>query len=161
MEQVTSNPSTTLPLFIKIKGKTRFFHRAGGDQKASGSTGWWMSVFCLLSSVFCLALSISSAIASPQPWHSLTPSQQEALAPLSQQWDGLPEAQQRSMLSVAKHYPELNAEEKQRFLSRLGAWSKLTPEQRQAARDKYRAFSQVPEDKREQVRRMVKEEQAQ
>jgi hypothetical protein len=115
-----------------------------------------LAVFCLLSSVFW----VSPAAASPQPWRSLTPTQQEALAPLSQQWNGLPEAQQQSMLSVAKHYPELNAEEKQRFLSRLGAWSKLTPEQRQAARDKYRAFSQVPEDKREQVRQMVREEQA-
>jgi hypothetical protein len=115
-----------------------------------------LAAFCLLSSV----LWVSPAAASPQPWHSLTPAQQEALAPLSRQWSSLQEAQQQSMLNVAKYYPELSAEEKQRFLSRLGAWSKLTPGQRQAARDKYRAFSQVPEDKREQVRQMVREEQA-
>lgn len=129
-------------------------------QKAPGKTAGWLPAFCLLYPALCFFLSISPAAASPQPWRSLTPAQQEALAPLSQQWDSLPEAQQQSMMNVAKHYPELNAEEKRRFLGRLGAWSKLTPEQRQAARDKYRAFSQVPEDKREQVRQMVREEQA-
>lgn len=159
MERFTQNPSTTLPPFIKERA--RFFPKVSGNRKASGSAGWRVSVFCLLFPVLCLALSISPATASPQPWHSLTPSQQETLAPLAQQWNGLPEAQQHNLLNVAKHYPELSAEEKQRFLSRLGAWSKLTPEQRQAARDKYRAFSQVPENKREQVRQMVKEEQAQ
>src|SRR3990167_5741530 len=96
MERVTSNPSTTPPLFIK--GKTRLFHRAGDNQKASGSAGGWMSAFCLLSSVFCLALSISSAIASPQPWHSLTPSQQEALAPLSRSEEHTSELQSQSNL---------------------------------------------------------------
>jgi len=143
-----------------ISAQTGIPSATTGIQTMSWNTAWRASVFFLLPAIFCLALGVSSAAAAPQPWHSLTPSQQEALAPLSQQWNGLPEAQQQSMLNVAKHYPELSTEEKQRFLSRLGAWSKLTPEQRQAARDKYRAFSQVPEDKREQVRQMVREEQA-
>src|SRR3970040_1851 len=106
------------------------------------------------------ALNISSVAASPHPWRTLAPSQQEALAPMSMQWDGLPEAQQQNLLEVAKHYPKLSPEEKRRFLDRLGAWGRLTPEQRQAAREKYRAFNEVPEDKREEVKKMVREEQA-
>lgn len=145
---------------LTIKAKIGILSATARCQKMSWDTVLRMSAFFVLSAVFYFFLGISPANASPHPWHTLTPSQQEALAPLSQQWNSLPEAQQQSMLNVAKHYPELGAEEKQRFLSRLGAWSKLTPEQRQAARDKYRAFSQVPEDKREQVRQMVREEQA-
>lgn len=143
------------PIAIEVKA------RIPPTTTASKSWGaaWRLAVLCLLSSALCLSLGISPAAASPQPWYSLSPSQQEALAPLAAQWNSLPEAQQQNLLNVAKHYPELSAEEKQRFLSRLGAWSKLTPEQRQAARDKYRAFSQVPEDKREQVRQMVREKQ--
>lgn len=105
-------------------------------------------------------LNISVASAAPQRWNTLTPSQQEALAPMSHQWDSLPELQQKRLLNSAKLYPKLSPEKKQRFLSRLRTWSKLTPEQRQAAREKYRAFSQVPEERRNQVRDMVKEEQA-
>lgn len=113
-----------------------------------------LSAFALLC-----ALNAPAAIAAPHYWRTLTPVQQEALAPMSQQWDALPEAQQHHLLKVAKHYPDLSMEGKQRFLSRLGAWSRLSPEQRQAARDKYRAFSKVPEEKRNQVRQIIKEGQ--
>jgi len=158
MKQIVADIRSTCTL--TIKAKAGIFSDTASCQKVSWDTALQMSAFFLLSAAFCFSLGISPANASPHPWHALTPSQQEALAPLSQQWSSLPEAQQQSMLNVAKHYPELGAKEKQRFLSRLGAWSQLTPKQRQAARDKYRAFSQVPEDKREQVRQMVREEQA-
>lgn len=143
------------------KGKAEVYPETGGSRKASGRAAGWLPAFCLLTALFCSGLGISSAAAAPHPWKSLTPLQQEALAPLSQQWNGMPETQQRNLMKVAKYYPDLSPEEKQRFLSRLKTWSSLTPQQRQAARDKYRAFSQVPKGTREQVRQMVKEEQAQ
>lgn len=101
------------------------------------------------------------AHAESHPWQQLTPMQKEALAPMSQQWDSLSESQQEHLLSVAQHYPKLSSEAKQRYQTRLAAWSKLTPAQRQAAREKYQAFSKVPEEKRAEVKRMVKESQAQ
>ena len=63
--------------------------------------------------LFCI-INLSPAVAAPPPWHTLTPAQQEALAPLVQQWSGLSEEQQRSLLVVAKHYPDLKPAEKQR-----------------------------------------------
>ena len=62
-----------------------------------------------------LALSGAPATAATAPWHTLTPAQQEALAPLAQQWDGLPERQQHRLLKTAKRYPNLTPEQKQRF----------------------------------------------
>ena len=110
-----------------------------------------------LALALCCSLNFSFAYASPQAWQKLSPSEQEALAPLHAQWDSLPEHQQHHMLGIAQHYPGLNSDAKQRFLSRLSTWAKLTPEQRQAARDKYRAFSKVPADKREQVKQMIRQ----
>jgi len=107
-----------------------------------------------------LCLTGTSASAAPEPWSSLTPAQQEALAPLLQQWNSLPELQQQRLLKTAKRYPHLTPEQKQRYHSRLKAWSKLTPEQRKAAREKYEAFSKVPAEKREAVKQMVKQQQA-
>ncbi|MDD2915716.1 MAG: DUF3106 domain-containing protein [Gallionella sp.] len=107
-----------------------------------------------------LCVTGSSAIAAEKSWHSLTPVQQEALAPLSQQWDKLPELEQHDLLNTASRFPHLTPEQKLRFHSRLETWSKLTPTQRKAAREKYRAFKNVPTEKQEQVKQMVKQEQA-
>ncbi|MHB0925029.1 MAG: DUF3106 domain-containing protein [Gallionellaceae bacterium] len=106
-----------------------------------------------------MGLTSTPAGAATTSWRSLTPAQQEALAPLSQQWDSLPEQQQHRLLKTAKRYPNLTPEQKSRFRDRLEAWSKLTPEQRNAAREKYRAFSKVPAEHREQVKQMVRQNQ--
>ncbi len=115
----------------------------------------------LLIAVFLLLyMAGTTAIAATISWQSLSPAQQEALAPLGQQWDTLPEVQQHRLLKTAKRYSHLTPEQKQRFRDRLTVWSKLTPEQRMAAREKYRAFNKVPAEKREQVKQMVKQDQA-
>lgn len=114
----------------------------------------------LIVAFLLLCLAGTTASAATVTWRSLTPAQQEALAPLAQQWDTLPEVQQRRLLKTTKRYPQLTPEQKQRFLNRLTVWSKLTPEQRKAAREKYRAFKKVPPETREQVKQMVKQDQA-
>ncbi len=106
-----------------------------------------------------LAYSLNTAIAAPEAWQSLKPSEKEALSPIYPQWNSLPEAQQHNFRHLAQHYADLNADGKRRFLSRLATWARLTPAQRQAAREKYRAFSQVPAEKREQVKQMIKQKQ--
>jgi len=108
--------------------------------------------------LLCLFATVSSAAAAS--WNSLSPSQQEALAPLAQQWDTLPEEDQQRWIKTAKRYPGLSPEKKQRFRNRVAAWNKLTPEQRKAAREKYRAFKKVPKEKRDQVKQMIKQEEA-
>jgi hypothetical protein len=107
----------------------------------------------------CCSLHVSLAVASPEPWHTLPPTEREALSPLYQQWNNLPETQQHNLRHLAQHYPKLDADAKRRFLSRVATWAQLTPALRQAAREKYRAFSQVPAEKREQVKQMVRQNQ--
>ena len=106
---------------------------------------------------------IAFALCSPAfaaPWHKLTPAQQKALAPLSSQWNKLPENEQRLLLRVASKYRELTPEQKARLHKRLLRWSLLTPEQRARARQKYKAFNKVPLATREQVKRMIREQEA-
>ena len=78
--------------------------------------------------LFLCALSSTLAFASPQPWHKLTPVEQEALAPVQPQWNNLPEKQQQELLLMTEHYPKLNPAAKQRFLNRMTTWVQLTPE---------------------------------
>jgi hypothetical protein len=112
----------------------------------------------LIAVALCCAASLAAA--SPEPWNTLTPAEQQALAPVQPQWNTLPEKAQHNFRHLAQQYPKLTADEKRRFSSRLATWASLTPAQRQAAREKYRAFSQVPIDKREQVKQMVRQNQA-
>jgi len=92
------------------------------------------------------------AYAAVKPWATLTPMQQEALAPIGQQWNTLPETQQKRLLATTKRYPQLSQEQKNLFLSRLTDWSKLTPEQRNQAREKYKNFRKLPPEKREEIK---------
>lgn len=103
------------------------------------------------------AATVAPALAATHPWMSLTPIQQEALAPLAQQWDTLPEKLQKRLLGTTKAYPTLTPVQKERFQTRLTEWSKLTPEQRQRAREKYRALRKIPPEKREAIKKMVKQ----
>ena len=95
------------------------------------------------------------AYAAKQPWSSLTPVQQEALAPIAQEWGTMSEIQQKRLLATTRSYRQLSPKLKQRFQTRLTEWSKLTPEQRNRAREKYKAFHKIPKEKREQIKRMV------
>jgi hypothetical protein len=111
--------------------------------------------------VYCMALSLClPALASAQPWNELTRAQQDALAPLSAQWNNLPGTEQELLLKVARKYRKLTPEQQSRLHKRLLRWSLLTPEQREHARQKYKAFNKVPLATREQVKRMVREQEA-
>jgi hypothetical protein len=114
-----------------------------------------LTLVASLSALLCLP-----AHAATQPWSTLTPMQQEALAPIAHEWSTMPEIQQKRLLATTKRYPQLSPKKKQLFLTRLTEWSKLTPEQRNRAREKYKAYSKVPADKREEMKRMVLQREA-
>jgi hypothetical protein len=119
------------------------------------------SALVAIAVLLCLPL-----LAAAEPWASLTPVQQEALAPLAKKWDALPEKDtpsakgQHYYLNLAKHYPKLTAVQKQRLHERLERWSNLTPEQRRHAREKLAAINKIPQDKREQFKQKVRERDA-
>jgi len=125
---------------------------------------WTKAVLRTLASLILAAslcvLPCLPANAATQPWSALTPVQQEALAPIAHEWSTMPDIQQKRLLATTKRYPQLSPKKKQLFLARLTEWSKLTPEQRARAREKYKAFSKVPTEKREEVKRMVRQHEA-
>ena len=64
----------------------------------------------LTVALFLSAIPCMSVQAATKPWTSLTPMQQEALAPIAQEWDTLPDKQQKRLLATTKRYHKLSAE---------------------------------------------------
>ena len=68
-------------------------------------------------------------------WSQLTPSQQQALAPLASSWNtSMSEAQKRKWLEISKNYAALTPEAQAMLNSRMNEWVALSPQQRAQAR---------------------------
>jgi hypothetical protein len=101
-----------------------------------------------------------------QPWASLSPSQQQALAPLQRDWSGLNANRKQKWLMVAARFPSLPPAERTRVQQRMTEWARLsqperdkarlgftetrkvTPEERQA---KWQAYQALPEAERQSL----------
>lgn len=107
----------------------------------------------------------SKPIAKPT-WAELTPAQQQALAPLSNEWDKLDPSRKKKWLEIAKKYSTMKPEDQLRLQTRMSAWAKLTPEQRRVARENYartkklnadqkaaqwQQYQQLPEDQKKKL----------
>lgn len=74
-------------------------------------------------------------VASGPDWSQLTPSQQQALAPLASSWNtGMSEAQKRKWLEISKNYSALTPQGQATLNSRMNEWVALSPQQRAQAR---------------------------
>ncbi len=74
-------------------------------------------------------------VASGPSWSQLTPSQQQALAPLATSWNtGMSEAQKRKWLEISRNYSALTPEGQSTLNSRMNEWVALSPQQRAQAR---------------------------
>ena len=68
-------------------------------------------------------------------WSQLTPSQQQALAPLASSWNtGMSEPQKRKWLEISKNYGALTPQAQATLNSRMNEWVALSPQQRAQAR---------------------------
>lgn len=68
-------------------------------------------------------------------WSQLTPSQQQALAPLASSWNtGMSEPQKRKWLEISKNYGGLTPQAQATLNSRMNEWVALSPQQRAQAR---------------------------
>jgi Protein of unknown function (DUF3106) len=74
------------------------------------------------------------AVTSHPFWPELTPTQQQALAPLASSWNSLSEAQKRKWLNISKNYATLPPEGQTTMHSRMNEWVALSPQQRAQAR---------------------------
>ena len=74
-------------------------------------------------------------LATGPAWSQLTPSQQQALAPLASSWNtGMSDAQKRKWLEISRNYPELTPQAQATLNSRMNEWVALSPQQRAQAR---------------------------
>lgn len=68
-------------------------------------------------------------------WSQLTPSQQQALAPLAPTWNtGMSEPQKRKWLEISKNYSGLAPQAQATLNSRMKEWAALSPQERAQAR---------------------------
>jgi len=66
-------------------------------------------------------------------WSDLSPSEQQALAPLKPQWQTISVAQKRKWLAMA-NFASLPPEEQNKLHARVQEWAQLSPQQRAQAR---------------------------
>jgi len=81
----------------------------------------------------------SAVKATPGPqsrphWIDLSPSEQQALAPLKPQWQTISAAQKRKWLAMSKNFATMPLEEKNKLHARVQEWAQLSPQQRAQAR---------------------------
>lgn len=84
-------------------------------------------------------------------WNTLSPAQQQALAPLAERWPLLSETQKLHWLKLGSRFHSLPAEEQARIQARLTDWANLSLQQRSQARLNYAVTNRLsPADKRAQ-----------
>lgn len=89
-----------------------------------------------------------SALTEVPNWKSLTPAQQQLLAPLARDWDRLSANQRTKWLNAAPLLASLHPAELERLHERMRDWSKLTPDERRDARIAYQFAKQMDAEKR-------------
>ena len=85
-------------------------------------------------------------------WAELSPQQQVALAPITDDWNHMPASQQEKLLKVAKGYAGLSPKQQAVLQARLVAWAHMTPEQRMVARENYKKLLAMPAQSRLRVK---------
>jgi len=87
--------------------------------------------------------------AQAQAWSSLTPAQQQALAPLKSDWASIDEPRRQKWLDVAARFPKMPPDERRRVQERMAAWSALTPTERARARLQFQETRQIAPEERQ------------
>lgn len=90
----------------------------------------------------------SAPVLATTPWHSLSPSQKEALRPLAGKWHELPEDRKRKWLEISKNYQSLSPVEQAKLHSRMSEWVALSQQQRTQARLNYAEAQKLPVDEK-------------
>jgi len=81
-------------------------------------------------------------------WSDLTPTQQEALAPLAAEWNKIEAPRKKKWLALSNKYQSMKPDEKARLHERMRDWAKLTPEQRRVARESFARANKLNQGQR-------------
>lgn len=107
----------------------------------------------LLAGAWLLTLSLGAAaqavIDKTPTWASLTPAQQQALAPLQREWPTIDGTRKQKWLEVASRFPRMPTDERQRVQTRMSEWARLTPTERAGARMQYQEAKRLPAEERQ------------
>lgn len=90
------------------------------------------------------------AMAQPQgrSWASLSPAQQQALAPLQREWNSIDALRKTKWIEVADRLPALSPAERSRIQTRMAEWARLSPTERGQARLNFKAAQTLPAEDR-------------
>jgi hypothetical protein len=86
--------------------------------------------------------------ASPS-WASLTPAQQQTLAPLQREWSTIERNRKQKWLEIAARFPSMPPDERKRVQERMVDWANLSPADRTRARLQYQEARQLPPQERQ------------
>lgn len=119
---------------------------------------------CLLAVAACLAAAgmltlaqaaapaAAASAAAPKgkagDWASLTPAQQQVLAPLARDWPQIEANRRQKWLELAAKFSTLPVDERQRVQARMAEWARMTPAERTQARMQFQAVQQLPAEER-------------
>jgi hypothetical protein len=98
---------------------------------------------------FALLCGAALAAAGGPTWASLTPAQQQALAPLQKDWPQIEANRKQKWLEMSARFPGMPADERQRVQARMAEWARLTPTERANARLHFQEARQVPAEERQ------------
>ncbi len=86
---------------------------------------------------------------SEPTWGSLTPVQQQQLAPLRGEWSGIDAQRKQKWLTLAGRLDKLPPEERQRVRERMSAWAGLPDGERTRARQQFQESRRLSLDERQ------------
>ncbi len=112
--------------------------------KASGPSLWAGSLLLVL------ATSLTALASEPgASWASLSPAQQQVLAPLQREWVNIDAGQRAKWIEVAGRFPKMPVDERTRLQARMSDWVRLSPAQRAAARQQFQEVKRLPAEERQ------------
>lgn len=106
------------------------------------------------ASIGALAAALAGPVPAAEPaggpsWSSLSPAQQQALAPLQRDWSSIEPHRKQKWLEVSARFPTMPAEERARVKQRMADWARLTPAERALARMQFQEVRQLPAEERQ------------
>ena len=104
---------------------------------------------CALLTTLCLATAAWAALEQGAAWATLTPQQQQTLAPLHREWLSIDGTQKQKWIEVAAKFPSMPTDERQRVQTRMADWARLTPTERAGARMQFQEVRRLPADERQ------------
>ena len=82
-------------------------------------------------------------------WSTLSPAQQQTLAPLQRDWASIEATRKQKWLEVSARFPSMPPDERARVQQRMADWARLTSAERTRARMQFQEVRQLPAEERQ------------